>query len=49
MIYLLIDSLIGYKKIIIMKKNKLIGFIGLSHLSLSYSLASVKKLSDNHV
>ena len=26
-----------------MKKNKIIGFIGLSHLSLSYSLASAKK------
>ncbi len=26
-----------------MKKNKIIGFVGLSHLSLSYSLASAKK------
>ncbi len=26
-----------------MKKNKIIGFIGLSHLSLSYSLASAKR------
>ena len=26
-----------------MKKNNKVGFVGLSHLSLSYSLASVKK------